>query len=169
MFGWRKRIDLADRDGGSALRVLQICACRRWSRRRHPRRRRLDCRSAAIRSLAEEKRTLRGYRKSVVPDRGCVKTPNLNLRIESSSQFCQLEKKHAGEHRRAKTIKKTILRLPRARTFSHSLDPKRTLSGSTCCAAMKPLPVHYCYPLRCFVLGLGQDDEAAFKVGRQNR
>jgi hypothetical protein len=52
---------------------------------------------------------------------GCVKTPKSNLRIEISSRLRQFEKQNAGDHCREKTTAKTIPRLHRARTFSHSL------------------------------------------------
>ena len=55
---------------------------------------------------------------------GCVKTPKSDLRIEISSRLRQFEKQNAGDNCREKTIEKTILRLHRARTFSHSLGHK---------------------------------------------
>jgi hypothetical protein len=58
---------------------------------------------------------------------GCVKTPKLNLRIEISSRLHQFDKQKRWRHCREKTIEKTILRLPHARTFSHSLGPPRRL------------------------------------------
>jgi hypothetical protein len=54
----------------------------------HPR---VGCRKAAIRSLSGDKRTSLGHHRFVAFDRGCVKTPKWNLRIEFSSRLHQFE------------------------------------------------------------------------------
>ena len=67
--------------------------------------------------------------------RGCVKTPALRLRVENLSRFRQSEKIKALTTRYGgKTIEKTMLRVLRARMFSHSLGhehqfPPPKLSG----------------------------------------
>jgi hypothetical protein len=53
---------------------------------------------------------------------GCVKTPRSNLRVEiSSPHFIHFKTNSAKDRCWEQTIEKTILRLPRARTFLHSL------------------------------------------------
>ena len=51
----------------------------------------------------------------------CVKTPKSNLLVEISSRFRQLENQQHWRLLFAEEIEKTILRIPRARTFLHSL------------------------------------------------
>jgi len=66
--------------------------------------------------------------QSVAMGLGCVKTPKWNLRVEISSRFRQFENQQRWRLHWEKTIEKTILRLPLARTFPHSLGqslPKR--------------------------------------------
>jgi hypothetical protein len=56
-------------------------------------------------------------------DLDCVKTPKSNLRIEISSRLRQFKEHNADDRFRESIIEKTILRVPRAHTFSHSLGP----------------------------------------------
>src|SRR5215472_614804 len=57
-------------------------------------------------------------------DRGCVKTPAFNLRVESSSHLVNLKTKSSGDGCSKRPIEKTVLRFLGSRTFSHGLDPK---------------------------------------------
>ena len=66
--------------------------------------------------------------------RGCVKTPALRLRVENLSRFRQSENKSTDDRYGGKTTEKTMLRVLRARMFSHSLGhehqfPPPKLSG----------------------------------------
>ena len=70
---------------------------------------------------------------------GCVKTPKSNLRIEISSRLRQFEKQNAGDHCREKTTEKTIPRLHRARTFSHSLGHERPPPPKAGAAELTPI------------------------------
>src|SRR6516225_1129535 len=46
-----------------------------------------------------------------------------------------------------------------------AFDPKRTLSGRICCAAMKPLSVRWSNPLRCLVRAKGKAMKRRSKAG----
>jgi hypothetical protein len=65
--------------------------------------------------------------KSTAVDPGCAKTRAFNLLVESSSQFVNLKTKSAGDGYPKKAIEKTILHFLGSRTFSHGLDPQRSL------------------------------------------
>ena len=55
--------------------------------------------------------------------RGCVKTPTLNLRVESGSRFRQSEANNSNKYCREKAIEKMILCIRGLCTFSHRLAP----------------------------------------------
>jgi len=56
---------------------------------------------------------------------GCVKTPKSNLRLEISSRLPQFKKRNRGNQCLESTAENAVLRVPRARTFLHSLGHQR--------------------------------------------
>src|ERR1700676_3616436 len=61
---------------------------------------------------------------------GCVKTPTSNFRVERLSRLRRIRKEPSGGHHRQKKSEKTILRILRVCTFSHSLGQKRRFDRS---------------------------------------
>jgi hypothetical protein len=63
-------------------------------------------------------------------DPGCAKTRAFNLLVESSLNLVNLKTKNARDGYPRKAIEKPVLRFLGSRTFSHGLDPFRTLGDA---------------------------------------